>query len=326
MCYHFGIFVTALGIGTVTYIRETLTPCFTTPAGCRQGSGMEPGMEKNYKFNIFQDNKNIDATLFQYGWEQCAPLHSYGPAKRNHYLFHYIFSGKGYLNSNNSSGETTSYKLEAGQGFLICPGQVNTYYADEKLPWEYAWLEFDGMKALEFMELAGLGFDQPIYRIKSRDAAEAIWKEIMCIVDNPFNSSIHQMGHLYLFFDVLIRSSATRRTFQASNLRDYYVKEALHFIEQNYSYPITVEDIAVSCNLNRNYLGKLFKENTGKTLQHFLMYYRMNQAAELLKLSDLTINEIGKRCGYQNQLHFSRAFKNIFGASPNRWREENKPR
>jgi AraC-like DNA-binding protein len=46
----------------------------------------------------------------------------------------------------------------------------------------------------------------------------------------------------------------------------------------------------------------------------------MNRASELLKLSDLTINEISKRCGYQNQLHFSRAFKNIFGVSPHHWR------
>ncbi len=87
-----------------------------------------------------------------------------------------------------------------------------------------------------------------------------------------------------------------------------------------------MEDIAAFCNLNRNYLGKLFKESTSQTLQHFLMYYRMNKAAELLKLSDLTINEIGRRCGYQNQLHFSRAFKNIFSISPNHWREQNKRR
>ena len=44
-------------------------------------------MKKNYsyKFDVFQNDKNIDITLFQYGWEQCAPMHSYGPAKRNHY-------------------------------------------------------------------------------------------------------------------------------------------------------------------------------------------------------------------------------------------------
>lgn len=282
-------------------------------------------MEKNYKFNVFQNDKNIDLTLFQYGWEQCLPMHSYGPAKRNHYLFHYIFSGKGYLSSNDSSGDTKLYKLEANQGFLICPGQVNTYYADERQPWEYAWVEFDGVKALEFMELAGLGYDHPVYRIRKREFSDFIRTEIMQIVDNPYNSPINQIGHLYLFFDGLIRGSATKRTMASGKLKDSYVKEAISYIEKNYSEPITVEDIAAFCNINRNYLGKLFKESTNQTLQHFLMYYRMNRAAELLKFSDMTVNEIGKMCGYQNQLHFSRAFKTIFGISPIHWREENKP-
>ena len=86
----------------------------------------------------------------------------------------------------------------------------------------------------------------------------------------------------------------------------------------------SVEDIADFCNINRSYLNRLFKESTGKTLQNFLMYYRMNRAAELLKVSELTVNEIGKRCGYQNQLHFSRAFKTIFGLSPMQWKKKEK--
>lgn len=154
---------------------------------------------KNYKFDVFQNDKNIDITLFQYGWEKCQPLHSFGPAKRNHYLFHYIFSGKGYLSSNNSAGDTQIYSLESGQGFLICPGQVNTYHADSVNPWEYAWVEFDGMKALEFMEMAGLDYDHPVFRIKKREYHDFIKDEIMCIVDNPWNSPINQIGHLYLF-------------------------------------------------------------------------------------------------------------------------------
>ena len=38
----------------------------------------------------------------------------------------------------------------------------------------------------------------------------------------------------------------------------------------------------------------------------------------------MNISEIGKMCGYPNQLHFSRAYKTIFGISPNRWREQNR--
>ena len=282
-------------------------------------------MEKNYKFDVFRSDKNIDLTLFQYGWENCAPLHSYGPAKRNHYLFHFIFGGKGYLSSNDSAGQTHLYKLEAGQGFLICPGQVNTYYADEKTPWEYAWLEFDGVKALEYMEMAGLGWDRPVYHLKKREDSALLKAELMAIVDNPFRSSINQIGHLYLFFDALIRSSVNRKTMvQSGKMRDTYIKEAISFIEMNYGRAISVEDIADFCNINRSYLNRLFKESTGKTLQNFLMYYRMNRAAELLKVSELTVNEIGKRCGYQNQLHFSRAFKTIFGLSPMQWKKKEK--
>ena len=282
-------------------------------------------MEKNYKFDVFRSDKNIDLTLFQYGWENCAPLHSYGPAKRNHYLFHFIFGGKGYLSSNDSAGQTHLYKLEANQGFLICPGQVNTYYADEKTPWEYAWLEFDGVKALEYMEMAGLGWDRPVYHLKKREEGALLKEELMAIVDNPYRSSINQIGHLYLFFDALIRSSVNRKTVvQSGKMRDTYIKEAISFIELNYGRVISVEDIADFCNINRSYLNRLFKESTGKTLQNFLMYYRMNRAAELLKVSELTVNEIGKRCGYQNQLHFSRAFKTIFGLSPMQWKKKEK--
>ena len=282
-------------------------------------------MEKNFKFGVFQNDKNIDLTIFQYGWEECAPLHSYGPAKRNHYLFHFIFSGKGYLSSNDSSGTTHLHRLEACQGFLICPGQVNTYYADEHLPWEYAWVEFDGVKALEYMEMAGLSFDSPVYRPKKREHAALIRDELMAIVDNPAHSPIYQIGHLYLFIDCLIRCSASAKPVPAGKLKDFYIKESISFIEQNYSRPITVEDVAAFCNLNRNYLGKLFREGTNQTLQHFLMYYRMNRAAELLKFSDMSVSEVGKMCGYPNQLHFSRAYKTIFGVSPNHWREPTRP-
>ena len=280
-------------------------------------------MEKNYKFGVFQNDKNSDLTIFQYGWEQCVPLHSYGPARRNHYLFHFIFSGKGYLSSNDSSGNTHLYRLEACQGFLICPSQVNTYYADENLPWEYAWVEFDGVKAMEFMEMAGLDYDHPVYRVKKREFASLIRDEIMDIVDNPGQSPIYQIGHLYLLFDRLIQCSAAAKASPAGKMKDFYIKEAISFVEQNYSRDITVEDIAAFCNLNRNYLGKLFREGTNQTLQHFLMHYRMNRAAELLKFSDMNVSEVGKMCGYPNQLHFSRAFKTIYGISPNHWREKN---
>lgn len=61
----------------------------------------------------------------------------------------------------------------------------------------------------------------------------------------------------------------------------------------------------------------------GKTPQEFLISYRMTKAAELLKLTAFPIADIGNAVGYPNQLHFSRAFKNVYGISPRQWRNEN---
>ena len=74
--------------------------------------------------------------------------------------------------------------------------------------------------------------------------------------------------------------------------------------------------------MNRSYFGKIFKEALGKSPQEFLLNYRMVKAAELLKLTKLSVGDISSAVGYDNQLHFSRAFKSIYGISPKKWRTE----
>ena len=97
-------------------------------------------------FSIFPNKNFIDLGLYQYGWEHCAPAHSFGPSSRNHYLFHYVISGSGTLMANDSKGITQTYEIKSGQGFLIFPKQITTYIADTEDPWEYTWLEFDGLR------------------------------------------------------------------------------------------------------------------------------------------------------------------------------------
>ena len=273
-------------------------------------------MEKNFKFGIFQNDKNIDLTIFQYGWEQCAPLHSYGPAKRNHYLFHYIFSGKGYLSSNDSSGVTHLHRLEACQGFLICPGQVNTYYADEQLPWEYAWVEFDGLQALKRLEQAGLDMAHPVYRFRSPLAHRPVRQEMESIVRSKDASPLFLLGHLYLLLDALTQASSSRRELRNQSQKSFYVQEALNFIAQNYHRDIDVQQVAAACNLNRTYFGRVFRQMMGSTPQEYLIRYRLSKSMELMRSTDYPISQIAPMVGYANPLHFSKVFKKEMGVSP----------
>ncbi len=170
----------------------------------------------NLSFSLFPNENFLDLRLYQYGWEQCAPLHSFGPFIRNHFLFHYVISGQGVLDSTPKNGVTNRYYLEENQGFLICPGQVNTYSASEKHPWKYVWLEFDGLRASEHLSSAGLDISQPLYRPKTPAMGEAVRDLMLYIADHSESSSLHLIGHLFLFLDALIESSATRREFGGS--------------------------------------------------------------------------------------------------------------
>lgn len=274
-------------------------------------------------FSIFPSENFVDLGLYQFGREQCAPSHLYGPAARNHYLFHYVLSGTGRLMANDSKGVTHEYSVKSGQGFMIFPGQINTYIADARLPWEYVWLEFDGLRVKEAIELAGLTPDTPIYRAQSKELREVMMQEMLYIAQNGDTTPFHLIGHCYLFLDALTRSSSVMRVKSNNKLRDFYIHEALSYIEGNFQNDISIEDIARICGLNRSYFSKIFHETTGKAPQDFLLRYRMAKASELLNLTQLTVGDIGNAVGYPNPLHFSRAFKNVYGVSPRTWRNEN---
>ena len=278
---------------------------------------------QNLIFSIFPNQNFVDLGLFQFGWERCTPAHSFGPAARNHYLFHYILSGTGTLMADDSKGVTQTYSIKSMQGFMIFPNQITTYVADKQLPWEYVWLEFDGLRVKSLLDTIGLSLDKPVYHARNKSLREDMANELLYISRHKDESPFHLIGHLYLFLDYLLRSAADEQLEHGSKLREFYIHEALTYIEHNFQNEITIEDIAGVCGLNRTYFGKIFKEALGKTPQEFLLNYRMLKAAELLKLTSLSIGDVGLAVGYANQMHFSRAFKNNYGISPREWRYQN---
>ena len=167
-----------------------------------------------------------------------------------------------------------------------------------------------------------MSVNQPVYNPVHTEFTEKMVDEMLYIVRNKKEAPLHLIGHLYIFIDALTRSVRDYRP-SADKVKDFYIKEALAFIEHNYMNDISIENIAESSGLNRSYFGKIFKESVGKSPQEFLISYRMIKAAELLRLTHYSVNEIGSAVGYPNQLHFSRAFKSVYGVSPRNWRNAN---
>ena len=205
---------------------------------------------------------------------------------------------------------------------MLFPGQVCSYTADREIPWEYTWLEFDGVRVKEALQVVGLTPGNPVYHSHSKDLRQSMMEEMLYIVHHGKESPYHLLGHGFLFLDYLTRSMAPFQGASSGKIQDFYIKEAVTFIEQNFQNDISVEDIARHCGLNRSYFGTLFRQSLGQTPQEFLIQYRMVKATELLKLTRLSVQDIASAVGYSNPLHFSRAFKKVYGKSPRVWRSE----
>ena len=85
---------------------------------------------------------------------------------------------------------------------------------------------------------------------------------------------------------------------------------------------LTVEEIADSIGVHPTYLTQLVKSELKQTSQDYLINYRLIKGKFLLENTDYTVAAVSQAVGYQNALSFSRAFKRMFGYSPEKIREK----
>ena len=99
-----------------------------------------------------------------------------------------------------------------------------------------------------------------------------------------------------------------------------YVSQAVNYIRSNYSQPLQVGEMAEDLGLSRHYFCRIFKEQTGCSPQEYIVSYRLEQAAQLLRSHNLPQKEIALLVGYPDVYAFSRMFKRKYGLSPGQYR------
>lgn len=263
---------------------------------------------------ILEITNKYDSNLivYQCGYENCMPKHSYGPAVRDHYLIHFVTEGCGKLYIDNHI-----FEIKKNEGFLICPKDITYYEADESTPWKYIWVGFNGIKAPQYIKQIGIDKHNPVIHTKNANLISEYLKKIFESSKLKHAREIGMLGYLYLFLSALIEEADVKET---TSYKYEYIHKAIEYIEMNYSRNITVKDIAEHVGLNRSYFSSLFKNSLNISPQNFLIQYRVNKACELLKQnSNLRIADISRSVGYTDQLAFSKTFKKVKGYAPSEY-------
>ena len=230
----------------------------------------------------------------QFGYQDCAPSHCFGPAVRTFWLLHYVVSGKGIFTKNSRTSEVSS-----GEIFVI-PPWVETYYeADDTDPWSYVWVGF------EAEELPVVLPD-----VIHCPEAGAIFEDMKLCRERDNGRSAFLCTKIWELFTLLDEARPAELD---------YVDRALSIIHSEYMMGIGVEQIAQKLSLNRSYLYAIFKKKVGVSPAEYLFRHRMKVAAELLSSGNKTVTVTANSVGYTDIFNFSKMFKRHYGVSPNEW-------
>lgn len=102
------------------------------------------------------------------------------------------------------------------------------------------------------------------------------------------------------------------------------VMEIISYIEKNYSIKIHSDEIASKLFFNKNYISRLFKQETGLSIHEFVRKIRMKEAIKRLEETDDIISDIAVDCGFNDMKSFYQMFKNFAGCTPKAYRDTHK--
>ena len=101
------------------------------------------------------------------------------------------------------------------------------------------------------------------------------------------------------------------------------VEQIKQYIRENYSDSgMGVDQLAREVGMTPNYLSSIFKKNTGENLSRYLKGFRMERAREMLENTNEKIGVICEKCGFVNVSYFCQSFREYFGISPQKYRDQ----
>lgn len=269
------------------------------------------------EFNDYTKDQSLPTSLsvWQSGHKKfCKPSHISGPATYDHYIIHYITDGCG---TYTNGGRT--WPISKGDAFLIPPFETVQYQADAENPWKYYWVGFNGTDVSRLLSLCGYTDDDLVIHYEGDDTVLiSCMNAITKLSLNGPALECGLTGYLYQIFSLLISGNQVRKN---TPYADYYYN-ALKYIRLHYSDPeLSVTEIAAYIGINRSHLYRIFSQITHQSIKRFILDFRLQKAASLLKYSTADIGDIAHSCGFSDQSYFANCFRKHYQVSPSEYRK-----
>ena len=256
-------------------------------------------------------------TVLFSGQSQTEPGHRMGPQKLDYVLIHTVIDGEGWFRCRDKH-----YALGPGDSFVILPGELHTYQADESRPWRYRWIAFRGTEADRWLAAAGIDADRPIVRGGDGTALKAMAAVEKAFRRKEWTSEWEAEGWLRLAFTAWAKANRPDGPPGGQGKPGVAAMEAdraARWLEAQSAHSVSIARMAKELGYHRTHLTKLFTRELGMSPIQYLQRLRMERAKTLL-LEPLSVEEVALSVGYSDPLYFSKSFKKLTGMTPTEFR------
>ena len=241
------------------------------------------------------------------------PFTTYRPHGRKDYYLMYMDQG-----SMDVVLDGQARTIQPGHLVIFHPGDETWYIKRDEHEQVYYWAHFTGSGVKEILAGCGLETSGVYYIGSSQEIAEAFRAVFQNYIDRD---SCHEIAAAAQMTNILVQMRRNLDTLAStrSGLMAGKLKESLNFIHRHYSQSISVRELANLEHLSTSRYCALFRQVMGISPQSFIIDLRLHMAAELMMKTDLSIKQIAHMIGYDDQLYFSRLFRNKRGLSPRQY-------
>jgi AraC family transcriptional regulator len=110
---------------------------------------------------------------------------------------------------------------------------------------------------------------------------------------------------------------------QPGGLATWQARRTLAYIEANLESKMDIDDLANVVALSRSHFSRAFKHSVGLSPMEYVVVRRVERAKMMISETTEPLAEVALACGFADQAHLNRRFRDIVGISPGRWRRSN---
>lgn len=226
------------------------------------------------------------------------------------FLIMYITKG-----SCDVEAEGKSFTVKSGEFVLLDCYVPHRYGSDDA--WEAAWLHFDGTLAREYFQEIVSHYSHVLNPYKPKSLAHEmdnicnLFRNAAPIVEPTLSNYITS-----LLNGLLLPAPANKKSFAYTAT----VADSVSFINEHFSEPISLEEMAEKANLSLYHFTRIFTKETGFTPHQYLINTRISAAKFMLKSSETSIKDIAFSTGFNSESNFCSTFKKWLDLTPSQYR------